>query len=140
MNLINGLRSSVSNINSDISSANDLISRLRTVCNAMKSQHILKSWVPGQTTDSNGFMRLSMSSFPSDILGYSNDYIVSIQPYDCRVSSYDRMFAAWADFQGDGQINVALRWAYDTYIGKVGGGNRIRVWYWAKNPAANNPV
>ena len=50
------------------------------------------------------------------------------------------MFAAWADFQGDGQINVALRWAYDTYIGKLGGGNRIRVWYWAKNPAANDPV
>ena len=140
MNLINSLRSSVSNINSSISSANDLISRLRTACNAMKSQHILKSWVPSQTTDGNGFMRLSMSSFPSDILGYSNDYIVSIQPYDCRVSTYDCVFASWSDYQGDGQINVALRWAYDTYIGKVGGGNRIRVWYWAKNPAANNPV
>ena len=138
--LINSLRGNMSDINSSISSANDLISRLRTACNAMKSQHILKSWVPSQTTDGNGFMRLSMSSFPSDIISYSNDYIVSIQPYDCRVSSYDRMFAAWADFQGDGQINVALRWAYDTYIGKVGGGNRIRVWYWAKNPAANNPV
>lgn len=140
MNLINGLRSSVSNINSDISSANDLISRLRTVCNAMKSQHILKSWVPGQTTDGNGFMRLSMSSFPSDILGYSNDYIVSIQPYDCRVSTYDCIFVSWSDYQGDGQINVVLRWAYNTNIGKVGSGNRIRVWYWAKNPAANNPV
>ena len=140
MNLINGLRSSVSNINSSINSVNDLISRLRTVCNAMKSQHILKSWVPGQTTDGNGFMRLSMSSFPSDILGYSNDYIVSIQPYDCRVSTYDCIFASWSDYQGDGQINVVLRWTYNTTIGKLGGGNRIRVWYWAKNPAANDPV
>lgn len=140
MNLINSLRSSVSDINSSINSANDLISRLRTVCNAMKSQHILKSWVPGQTTDGNGFMRLSMSSFPSDIISYSNDYIVSIQPYDCRVSTYDCIFASWSDYQGDGQINVVLRWAYNTNIGKLGGGNRIRVWYWAKNPAANNPV
>ena len=140
MNLINVLRGSVNGINSDISSINGGIGRLQSVCRTLKTQHLLKSWVPGQTTDGNGFMRLSMSSFPSDILGYSNDYIVSIQPYDCRVSSYDRMFAAWADFQGDGQINVALRWAYDTYIGKVGGGNRIRVWYWAKNPAANDPV
>ena len=138
--LINGLRSSVSDINSSINSVNDLISRLRTVCNAMKSQHILKSWVPGQTTDDNGFMRLSMSSFPSDILGYSNDYIVSIQPYDCHVSTYDCIFVSWSDYQGDGQINVVLRWAYNNNIGKVGSGNRIRVWYWAKNPAANNPV
>lgn len=138
--LIGNLRRDMATANSDISSMAGGIGRLQSVCRTLKTQHLLKSWVPGQTTDGNGFMRLSMSSFPSDILGYSNDYIVSIQPYDCRVSSYDRMFAAWADFQGDGQINVALRWAYDTYIGKVGGGNRIRVWYWAKNPAANDPV
>ena len=138
--LIGNLRRDMATANSDISGMAGGISRLQSVCRTLKTQHLLKSWVPGQTTDGNGFMRLSMSSFPSDILGYSNDYIVSIQPYDCRVSSYDRMFAAWADFQGDGQINVALRWAYDTYIGKVGGGNRIRVWYWAKNPAANDPV
>lgn len=138
--LIANLRRDMATANSDISGMAGGISRLQSVCRTLKSQYLLKSWVPGQTTDGNGFLRLSMSSFPSDILGYSNDYIVSIQPYDCRVSSYDRMFAAWADFQGDGQINVALRWAYDTYIGKVGGGNRIRVWYWAKNPAANDPV
>lgn len=116
------------------------VSRLQIICNAVKSPYILQRWIPSQTTDGNGFMRLSLSSFPNDIAARSNDYIVSIQPYDCKVSTYDCIFASWSDYQGDSQINVVLRWAYNSSIGKLGSGNRICVWYWAKNPAASYNV
>ena len=76
-----------------------------------------------QTTDGNGFMRLSLS-FPNDIIHETNDYIISIVPYDVYVSSYDRVFIAWCDYRtnndNDREINLAIRYAYDSYIGKIG--------------------
>lgn len=108
--------------------------------NTMKTTFTMKSWVPSQTTDGNGFIRLSMSSLPNDAAGKSNDYIVSIQPYDCRVTSYSCAFVAWADYSGDGDINVCLKWANANNIAALGSGNRIKVWYWAKNPASNMVV
>lgn len=114
-----------------------LCSYSERICNALKTPCLLRSFVPSQTTDGNGFMRLELSSFPSDMQSKSNDYIVSIQPYDCRVSTYSCAFAAWTDYLGDGTINVCLKWANASSIAALGSGNRVKVWYWAKNPAIN---
>ena len=109
------------------------------ICREVKTQYIVKSWVPSQTTDKNGFMRLSMTSFPSDIVSYMNDYIISIVPYDVYVSTYDRVFVGWCDYNNgsshDREINIIMRYVYDSGIGKVGSGQRVKVWYWARNSA-----
>ncbi|EFO61615.1 Hypothetical protein GLP15_4357 [Giardia lamblia P15] len=129
--------SQLSNQLSRITDCETLCSYSERICNALKTPCLLKSFVPSQTTDGNGFMRLELSSFPSDMQSKSNDYIVSIQPYDCRVSTYSCAFAAWADYSGDGTINVCLKWANASSIAALGSGNRVKVWYWAKNPAIN---
>ena len=118
---------------------NELTSKMSRICRTVKLQYIVKDWVPNQTTDGNGFMRLSMSSFPNDIISKTNDYIISIVPYDVYVSTYDRVFIAWCDYRtnndNDREINLAIRYAYDSGIGRVGSGQRIKIWYWANNPA-----
>lgn len=131
---------SITNLQISVNNLNPKISSITQMLNTMKTTFTMKSWVPSQTTDGNGFIRLSMSTLPNDAAGKSNDYIVSIQPYDCRVSSYSCAFVAWADYTGDGDINVCLKWANANSIAALGSGNRIKVWYWAKNPASNMVV
>ena len=120
---------------------NELSSKMSRICRTVKLQYIVKDWVPNQTTDGNGFMRLSMSSFPDDIISKTNDYIISIVPYDVYVSTYDRVFIAWCDYRtnndNDREINLAIRYAYDSGIGRVGSGQRIKIWYWARSEAEN---
>ena len=137
MNLINVLRGSVNGINSDISSINGGIGRLQSVCNAMKGQYVLKSWVPGQTTNNYGFMRLSMSSFPNNMVSKSNDYIVSIVPFDLRTTDEHGCICSWCDYNGDSGVNVRLSWENTA---PLNGGRSVKVWYWAKNPAADYSV
>ena len=137
MNLINVLRGSVNGINSDISSINGGIGRLQSVCNAMKGQYVLKSWSPNQTTNGYGFMRLSMSSFPSDMVSKSNDYIVSIVPFDLRTTDEHGCICSWCDYNGDSGVNVRLSWENTA---PLNGGRSVKVWYWAKNPAADYSV
>ena len=137
MNLINVLRGSVNGINSDISSINSGIGRLQSVCNAMKGQYVLKSWVPSQTTNSYGFMRVYMSSFPADIASRTNDYIVSIVPFDLRTGDEHGCICSWCDYNGDSAVNVRLSWE-NTQV--LNGGRSVKIWYWAKNPAANYSV
>lgn len=127
----------LSNHQNRITDCETLCSYSERICNSLKTPCLLRSFVPSQTTDGNGFMRLELSSFPSDMQSKSNDYIVSIQPYDCRVTTYSCAFAAWADYSGDGAINVCLKWANASSIAALGSGNRVKVWYWAKNPAIN---
>lgn len=131
---------SITNLQISVNNLNPKISSITQILNTMKTTYTMKSWVPSQTTDGNGFIRLSMSSLPDDAAGKSNDYIVSIQPYDCRVSTYSCAFVAWADYSGDGTINVCLKWANANSIAALGSGNRIKVWYWAKNPASSMVV
>ena len=133
---ISNLQISVNNL-SPLSSK---ITRITQMLTTMKTIYIVRSWIPSQTTDGNGFMRLSMSSMPDDAVGKSNDFIVSVVPYDARVSTYDRIFVSWCDYNGDSEINIALRYAYDSGIGKVGAGNRVKIWYWANNPAQNMTI
>ena len=120
---------------------NELSSKMSRICRTVKLQYIVKNWVPSQTTDGNGFMRISMSSFPDDIISKTNDYIISIVPYDVYVSTYDRVFIAWCDYRtsndNDNEINLAIRYAYDSGIGRVGSGQRIKIWYWARSEAEN---
>lgn len=131
---------SITNLQISVNNLNPKISSITQMLNTMKTTFTMKSWVPSQTTDGNGFIRLSMSSLPDDAAGKSNDYIVSIQPYDCRVTSYSCAFVAWTDYSGDGDINVCLKWANANSIAALGSGNRIKVWYWAKNPASSMVV
>ena len=119
---------------SRITDCETLCSYSERICNALKTPCLLKSFVPSQTTDSNGFMRLNLSDFPSDMQSRSNDYIVSIQAYDCRVSSYDTIIVSWSDYTSDSYINLRLTWSN---LSALGSGNRVKVWYWAKNPAIN---
>lgn len=137
MNLINVLRGSVNGINSDISSINGGIGRLQSVCKAMKGQYVLKCWSPSQTTNNYGFMRLSMSSFPSDMVSKSNDYIVSIVPFDLRTTDEHGCICSWCDYNGDSGVNVRLSWEN---VAPLNGGRSVKVWYWAKNPAADYTV
>lgn len=151
MDRISSLESRASNSESSIrqhsdsiSSLNSASNRMTQICREVKTQYIVKSWVPSQTTDKNGFMRLSMTSFPSDIVSYMNDYIISIVPYDVYVSTYDRVFVGWCDYNNgsshDREINIIMRYVYDSGIGKVGSGQHIKIWYWAHNPAENYPL
>ena len=133
---ISNLQISVNNL-SPLSSK---ITRITQMLTTMKTIYIVRSWIPSQTTDGNGFMRLSMSSMPDDAVGKTNDFIVSVVPYDARVSTYDRIFVSWCDYKGDSEINITFRYAYDSGIGKVGAGNRVKIWYWAKNPAQNMTI
>ena len=78
-----------------------------------------------------------MSSFPNDMASKTNDYIVSIVPYDLRTSDYNTCICSWTDFEGDLTINVRLTWSN---LAALNGGRKIKVWYWAKNPAADYSV
>lgn len=52
------------------------------------------------SADKNGFIRYSCA----------NDRIVSISPYDSRVTSYDNIVVGWTDYQGDSQVNIQGKW------------------------------
>lgn len=106
----------------------------------LKNMDIVKSFIPSQTTDGNGFMRLELSSFPSDMYPRTNDAIVSIQGYDCRVSNYSVLFTTWADYTNDNIINVQLFWAYTTTVGRLGSGNRVKIFYLTRNPNYNYTI
>lgn len=126
--------SQLSNQLSRITDCETLCSYSERICNALKTPCLLKSFVPSQTTDGNGFMRLNLADFPSDMQSRSNDDIVSIQAYDCRVSTYDTIIVSWSDYTSDSYINLRLTWSNSRSLGS---GNRVKIWYWAKNPAIN---
>lgn len=128
---------SITNLQISVNNLNPKISSITQMLNTMKTIFTMKSWVPSQTTDGNGFIRLSMSSLPDDAAGKSNDYIVSIQAYDCCVSSYDTILVSWTDYSNDSTINLRLTWSN---LSAIGSGKRVKIWYWAKNPASNMVV
>ena len=122
---------------SNISTIQNNINLLRQVCSSLKSQYIIKSWVPSVQTDNNGFLRLNMSQFPSDMQSKSNDYIVNVEPYDVRAANYETIIPQWTDWNGDQGINVRLTWHNN---GSVGAGKSVKIFYWATNPAAALPL
>lgn len=122
---------------SNISTIQNNINLLRQVCSSLKSQYIIKSWVPSVQTDNNGFLRLNMSQFPSDMQSKSNDYIVTVEPYDVRASEWETVIPQWTDWNGDQGINVRLTWHNN---GSVGAGRSVKIFYWATNPAAALPL
>lgn len=112
----------------------------RSLLLSLKNTDIVKSFIPSQTTDGNGFMRISLNDFPSDMYPRTNDAIVSIQGYDCRVSNYSVLFTTWADFTNDTTINIQLFWAYTNSIGRLGSGNRVKIFYLTRNPNYNYTI
>lgn len=112
----------------------------RSLLLTLKNIDIIKSFIPSQTTDGNGFMRISINDFPSDMYPRINDAIVSIQGYDCRVSNYSVLFTTWADFTNDTTINIQLFWAYTSSIGRMGAGNRVKIFYLTRNPNYNYTI
>lgn len=57
----------LSNQLSRITDCETLCSYSERICNVLKTPCLLKSFVPSQTTDGNGFMRLNLLDFPSDM-------------------------------------------------------------------------
>lgn len=112
----------------------------RSLLLSLKNIDIVKSYIPSQTTDGNGFMRLSLNEFPNDMYPRTNDAIVSIQPYDCRVSNYSVIFSTWSDYTNDTNINIQLFWAYTTTVGRLGAGNKIKIFYLTRNPNYNYTI
>lgn len=112
----------------------------RSLLLILRNMDIVKSFIPSQTTDGNGFMRLELSSFPSDMYPRTNDAIVSIQGYDCRVSNYSVLFTTWADYTNDNIINIQLFWAYTSTVGRLGSGNRVKIFYLTRNPNYNYTI
>ena len=138
---VSGFESSIQWNQNNIATLVAQSNKLTYVCRELKYQYRVRKWIPSQTTDGNGFMRISMSGLPNDAVNKSNDCIVSIVPYDFWGTGYERIIVAWNDYNQngnyDGYINVALRYAYDSQIGKVGSGQRIAIWYWARNSVEN---
>ena len=112
----------------------------RSLLLILRNMDIVKSFIPSQTTDGNGFMRISLNDFPSDMYPRTNDAIVSIQGYDCRVSNYSVLFTTWADYTNDTTINIQLFWAYSSSIGRLGSGNRVKIFYLTRNPNYNYTI
>lgn len=113
------------------------MTNVQRICRSLKTQYVIRCWVPNQRTDGNGFMRLSLSSFPSDMVSKLSDYIVAIQVYNGQVSTYDCAFVSWINYRSSSEINLSLKWAYSSSIGQLGSGVGVRIWYWARNSAEN---
>ncbi|ESU40869.1 Hypothetical protein GSB_154573, partial [Giardia duodenalis] len=117
------------------------VSRLQTICNTVKGQYILKSWIPSIRSDRFGEMRVNMLQFPSDIVARTNNYVVSVVPHDQRASDASGFYCAFGDYRDENAINIVCK-------GNIGGRNdtwivsgmQVRIWYWAKNPAASYSV
>lgn len=117
------------------------VSRLQTICNTVKGQYILKSWIPSTRSDRFGEMRVNMLQFPSDIVARTNNYVVSVVPHDQRATDASGFYCAIGDYRDENAINIVCK-------GNIGGrdntwivsGMQVRIWYWAKNPAASYNV
>ena len=123
--------------NTRINSNLQTITKVSNVVSYLKDLYYVKRTVLSQTTDSNGFTRIDMASFPTDIIAYSNDYVMAINVYDYRVSNYDTLVVSMCDYSNDSYLNVRV--AY--YSGKTFTGNcRLQAWYLALNPAKDLPL
>lgn len=108
------------------------------VVTTLKSNNVIRSWVTTQTTDTGGFMRISMSSIP-DIVGGTtgNNSVISIVPSDFYMEGSSTAICCWSDYSNEGSINVRLTWPNGD---GAGDNKRLRVWYWAINPANSIPI
>lgn len=129
---IDNVVSTVSVVRNEVSALRSDVTYATNKVNILKSQPLVKSWVPSVQTDDNGFLRLNMSQFPSDMQSKTNDYIVGLVPYDIRAASYETVVAQWTDWNGDQGVNIRLTWQNNT---SVGSGRSVKFFYFANNPA-----
>ena len=126
------VRNEVSAVRADVNTLSSDVRYTTNKVNILKSQPLVKSWVPSVQTDNNGFLRLNMSQFPSDMRSKTNDYIVGLVPYDIRAANYETVVAQWTDWNGDDGVNIRLTWQNNT---SVGSGRSVKIFYYANNPA-----